>query len=204
MKIFIVKKIFYTGLCVFVICLLYNTFILPRALMVTKNTVLAYVNICIARCVQAAAPNGEMRDVCDIGYGADGRIISVTADGMAVNRICADIAERLSCMLADGESRVYIGLGALTGVPFLADKGPRIPVGVSCTGGVTADYETGVKSIGINQVAFCLYINVHTDIQAYNPVVNSLISLDKRIMLAEVVYAGNVPDVVGSGAYTGF
>ena len=198
-------RLIFDILCIF--CLiyaagaLYNTFILPQALTVTKNAVIAYTNACINSCVQnaAAAEGNNIKNICDIKYGSDGKIMSIAADGMAVNRFCGNAAQELSGRLADGKSRVYIKLGSITGIPFLADKGPSIPVKISCGGSVTANYDTDIKSIGINQVSFCLFINIHADIRAYSPLINEITVFDRRIMLADIVYSGAVPNVVGAG-----
>ena len=198
-KIFIVFAVF--GV-IYLIFSLYSHFILPQALLLTKNKVLAYTNICINKAVEKAiaAENNDIRNICDIKYAQNGTVTYIAADGTAVNRFCGIIAEELSKMLVDGESTVRISSGSFTGIPFLADKGPEIPVNISCSGGITADSSTEIKTVGINQVSFGLFINIHADIHTYNPLINSIISLDRRVMLAEMIYPGTVPEVYGTGS----
>lgn len=186
---------------VFLIFYLYGRYALPQAEVLTESAVLTHANICINKAVRdaAAAENNQISNICEIKYGENGNITSIKADGMAVNRFCGNLAQELSKMLADSESRVYISLGSLSGIAFLADKGPRIPVKINLSGGITADYDTQVKSLGINQAAFTLFINIHADIRAYNPVINNIISLDRKIMLADIVYSGPVPNIYGGG-----
>ncbi len=178
----------------------YDHFILPRAELLTKNAVLTYANSCINKAVETAARDAgnDLKSICDIKYASDGSISSITADGIAVNRFCGITADELSKMLESGQSTVYINLGSFTGIPFLSDKGPPVPVNIGCTGGVTANYAVDIKNAGINQVSFGLYINIHTDIHTYNPLINSIISLDRRVMLAHTVYAGAVPEAYGT------
>ena len=186
---------------IFLIFALYDRYLLPQAVIPTRNAALAYTNACINTAVERAAAgiDPDIKNICTVKYADNGNITSITADGMAVNRFCGTIAKELSDMLTDNESCVYISLGSLSGIAFLADKGPRIPVKIDLSGGVTADYATEIKNIGINQASFTLFVNIHADIRAYNPIINNIISLDRKIMLADIIYSGEVPNVYGTG-----
>ena len=180
---------------------MYDRYILPPALEVSRNLSLTYVNGCINDAVISAESElgREISSICSVSRGSDGAIKDITADGMAVNRFCALTAANLSSALNSSENAVYIKLGELTGIPLFSNLGPEIPIKIKCTGGAAADYDTEVKSVGINQVSFTLFININAQIDTYSPFVSNRINVSRKIMLANALYAGNVPQALGIG-----
>ena len=183
------------------LCVMYSRFILPPALEVSKNRTVTYVNERMDEAVNRAADElgHDAGAFCTVTHDGSGQISSIAADSMAVNRFCALSAKYLSQALNSSENTVYVKLGTLTGLPLLADIGPRVRVKIRCTGGAEADYDTEVKSVGINQVSFRLFINMQAGAEAYSPLVCSSTVIKRKIMLADTVYAGKVPDTLGMG-----
>ncbi|MBQ6555186.1 MAG: hypothetical protein IJL89_08140, partial [Firmicutes bacterium] len=127
----------------------------------------------------------------------DGRVVFAGTDTAAVNTLCADTAQRLSAALNEqADNVICIKSGAFTGLSMLSETGFDVPVRIKSTGDAQADCVTEVKGVGINNVSFRLYIAISARAAAYNPLLNREITVTRRILLADAVYSGEVPDTV--------
>ena len=199
-------KLFLYALAAFAVfaglCALYDRFLLPSAELVCESEAVTYINRCIGEAfAQAADENGiKTSDLLIYERNRDGRVVFAGADTAAVNALCADTARKLSEMLnKQADNVIYIKSGAFTGLSMLSETGFDVPVRIRNTGDARADCRTEVSGVGINNVSFRLYITVSARAAAYNPLLNREITVTRRILLADAVYSGEVPDTLFSG-----
>ena len=118
-----------------------------------------------------------------------------TANTVLINHFCAllskDITNDLNNLPAE---YIKIPLGAVTGFQFLANAGPEIPFTLIPMGAVKADYDTAFSSVGINQINYKIWLNISIEMKIVNPLYQENILMRRKIMLADVVYGGKVPD----------
>ena len=55
------------------------------------------------------------------------------------------------------------------------------------------DYETAFSSVGINQINYKIWLAVHLELRIVNPLYREDITLERKIMLADLVFSGKVP-----------
>ena len=60
-------------------------------------------------------------------------------------------------------------------------------------GAVRVDYETAFSSVGINQINYNIWLAVHLELRIVNPLYREDITLERKIMLADLVFSGRVP-----------
>ena len=60
-------------------------------------------------------------------------------------------------------------------------------------GAVRVDYETAFSSVGINQINYKIWLAVHLELRIVNPLYREDITLERKIMLADLVFSGKVP-----------
>ena len=124
--------------------------------------------------------------------GADGE--SYTANTTCVNQFCALLSRDITKQLNELPKEVIpIPLGAVTHWGLLANKGPKIPFTLLPMGAVKVDYETAFSSVGINQINYKIWLAVHLELRIVNPLYQEDITLERKIMLADLVFSGRVP-----------
>ncbi|MBO5561217.1 MAG: sporulation protein YunB [Firmicutes bacterium] len=181
------------------LCVLYDRFLLPSAQKVCESRTVAFINERMAEALENAIKENGINTSKLFLYekNKEGRAVFLSTDTAAANRLCADTAQRLSRTLAKGENNViYIKSGAFTGLSLLSESGPDIPVKISVIGDAKADCKTEVKGVGLNNVYYCIYIEINARAAAYNPLLNNEINITRRILLADAVYSGEVPSAV--------
>lgn len=127
--------------------------------------------------------------------GSDGRLTSLSANTMLINTLCADVAEEVVKKLEEiGDETVYLPLGILSGVDFLATKGPPVfEITVKPAGHCTVDYKTSFKSEGINQVNYQIWLEIKSSVTIVNPVINRNFTVERRLPVVNTYISGNVP-----------
>lgn len=148
------------------------------------------------RIIDEAAANALARMELDasalLQKGADGE--SYTANTTCVNQFCALLSRDITKQLNELPKEVIpIPLGAVTHWGLLANKGPKIPFTLLPMGAVRVDYETAFSSVGINQINYKIWLAVHLELRIVNPLYQEDITLERKIMLADLVFSGRVP-----------
>ena len=119
---------------------------------------------------------------------------SYTANTTCVNQFCALLSRDITKQLNELPKEVIpIPLGAATHWGLLANQGPKIPFTLLPMGAVRVDYETAFSSVGINQINYKIWLAVHLELRIVNPLYREDITLERKIMLADLVFSGKVP-----------
>ena len=61
-------------------------------------------------------------------------------------------------------------------------------------GAVKVDYETAFSSVGINQINYKIWLSVKMELRIVNPLYQEELTLSRKIMLADLVFSGRVPN----------
>ena len=87
------------------------------------------------------------------------RFLAVTTDMTQMNQLKSSILQRVQEQLGE-HLDTGVPLGTLLGSELLHGRGPNIPVRLTLSGNVTADFESTFESAGINQTKhrICLHI----------------------------------------------
>lgn len=126
----------------------------------------------------------------------NGRLTSLSANTVLINTICTEIADEILSSLEtlSGET-VYLPLGIITGMDFLAEKGPQaFKISVRPRGNCLVDYKTSFKSEGINQVNYQIWFEIKVAVAAVNPVLSRDFVVEKRLPVVNVYIGGEVPE----------
>nr|WP_294680497.1 sporulation protein YunB [uncultured Anaerotignum sp.] len=125
--------------------------------------------------------------------GADGE--SYTANTALVNQFCALLSQNITERLYQlPKEEIRIPLGAVTHFGLFANQGPAIPFTLMPMGAVKVDYETSFSSVGINQINYKIWLAVKMELRIVNPLYQEELSLSRKIMLADLVFSGRVPN----------
>lgn len=180
---------FLTILCLFLL----EKNLLPPLKEISHIQCRAAANQIIDQAAADALKNMELDANALLQKGTDGE--SYTANTALVNRFCALLSKDITEQLNELPKEVIpIPLGAVTHWGLLANKGPKIPFTLLPMGAVKVDYETAFSSVGINQINYKIWLAVDLELRIVNPLYQEDITLERKIMLADLVFSGKVPE----------
>ena len=134
-----------------------------------------------------------------IQYAESGEIASLTTDMAQLNvlksRLLAGVQQEL------GES-VHIDLGVpvgtLLGGGLLHGRGPEVPVRVTLSGNVEAEFESEFTSAGINQTKHTVVLRVKTTVYTFLAGKQGSAEVETSVPVAETVIVGQVPELMAN------
>ena len=154
------------------------------------------VNSAIARNLSGV----QYDDLIRLSRDSEGRVTSLSADAVGMNRLSTQIALTAQQYIADiGDQSLRISIGSLTGNPLLAGRGPEMLVKVIPVGAVSSEFITEFQSAGINQTVYRVQLRVSAVTQAMLGHTDVQTKVETVILLEERLIAGRVPQVVLSG-----
>lgn len=84
-------------------------------------------------------------------------------------------------------------MGYLTGSPFLANVGPKVPLKITLIGDVRTDIKTEVRDYGLNNALLKIYIHVEVVTQSIFPLVSSIQTTIVEYPVVLKIIEGKVP-----------
>ena len=153
----------------------------------------AYANGIIDSAAAEALEEIDLSEAIVAHNGAEGA--EYAADTALINRFCARFSERLTEGVAKLPlERIEIPLGAVTEFSLLSNLGPDIPFTLVPMGAAKVDYATAFRSVGINQVNYQIWLDISMEVKIVNPLYREQVTLRRKLMLADVVFSGKVPE----------
>ena len=120
------------------------------------------------------------------------------SDVTSINTVKANIISKLQKELGDSDI-VKIPIGSASGVYLLNSLGFKIPVRITPSNIITADFENTFESAGINFVRHTIYIRVSVDVNYRGFIMNETETIVTRIPVIENITSGEVPQYYGAG-----
>lgn len=150
--------------------------------------------------------NAELEDegftydsICHIEYGADGNISSLQTDmarlSLLQNTITTGVAQEFDNSLI--AEQVHVPIGSLLPGLIFNGRGPDITVQVQTVGNISAEFDNEFFSEGINQTLHRVVLRVTADLSLLLPGGIYTYTSETRMILAETVLLGQVPDSFG-------
>ena len=179
-----------------------NERLMPPILAVAEMMAINEMNIAIDNALRRLSNEGKLRTAQDyyiMSVDAEGNV-TLSVNTILVNEITSLLAVDISQALADmGSEAVSIPLGILFSRGVFANLGPRYTINVMPTGNAQVDYETRFEAVGINQIHFQLWLNVDALVQVVNPIQYQDIIVERRIVLVNTIFSGQVPHAYFTG-----
>ena len=102
-------------------------------------------------------------------------------------------------LVVDDPTLVEFPLGEATGLSFLDNLGPKIPINFEIIGSVNTQVKHEVEEYGINNSLVKLYIYTEADVQVIIPHVTKVKRVTGQVYLDSRVIMGDVPEFYGGG-----
>jgi len=135
-------------------------------------------------------------DLITFERDGNGEIRALLTNMAGVNTLKTEVsAEALRRVEGINLSDLAIPLGNLTNVRLLMGRGPRIGVRIVPVGALTADLENEFSSAGINQTRHQIFMSLNFHMTVLTMAQSIDVTIDSRVMIAETIIVGNVPDM---------
>ncbi len=134
-------------------------------------------------------------DLITLEKDAEGRVTALKTNMAAVNRLKADITNKVIERIAQGETAdLGIPLGSVLSSGFFSGRGPVIPVRIISVSSANAELENIFTSAGINQTRHQIVMSVSVYISVLLPGYTTGTEVKSDVSIAETVLIGSVPE----------
>lgn len=136
-------------------------------------------------------------DMVTLEKDPNGRICAINTNIKNINllktAVCLGIQEKISKIKKDTYN---VALGSLTGTELLNGRGAKIPLKLSLSGNVKANFRSSFETGGINQTKHQLYLDISTKISAFIPGYPTTSTIETSVLIAQTILIGDVPKVL--------
>ena len=138
----------------------------------------------------------SFEDLETVVYTGDEKVASIHTDTAAANRLKNSAALAIQEGISGIKSyRLDVPAGTVLGGELFSGLGPSLPVFISLTGSVSADFHSAFEQGGINQTVHRLSLDITADITILMPVNSVTTRVQTSVLLGETVIVGSVPDM---------
>lgn len=139
--------------------------------------------------------NMQYDEIARIKCADDGTIISIGIDSAKINSFVLKIENEILTNINSASKEFGIPLGNMTGLKVLSGKGPKINVEILPVSNVMHDIESQMISGGINQTLHRISVEFNTEFICIAPFQKTTETIKTKIVIAETVIVGKIPDV---------
>lgn len=138
-------------------------------------------------------------DLVTIDRDSSGKVLAITTQMVRMNQLKSAVIADVQKELGD-DSHIDMGvpLGTLLGNDLVHGRGPNIPLRLTLSGSVSAEFKSTFESAGINQTKHQILLYIHTSIYSYIPGFDTTTEVQTSIPVAETIIIGEVPQVVAN------
>jgi len=139
------------------------------------------------------------KDLVSVERDNNGKVLAITTQIVKMNELKASIITNVQKKLGEnGHTDVGVPLGTLLGNDFLHGYGPNVPLRLTLSGNVNADFKSSFESAGINQTRHQIYLNIHTSVYSFLPGFDTTTEVETNVPIAETIIVGEVPQMVAN------
>ena len=194
------KAVFVLIIC-FVLVILLDQQLRPIILSITTNQArIKSVDTINSAVTKELSEHGvSYNDLISVERNDSGEVLSITTNMVKMNELKAAIITNVQKQLGDdNQMNMGVPLGTLLGNDLLHGWGPNVPLRLTLSGNVNADFKSSFESAGINQTKHQIYLNIHTSVYSLIPGFNSTTDVETNVPVAETIIVGQVPQVVAN------
>ena len=154
------------------------------------------VNLAVNNAVRDVISEGDydFNYFVNLSKDGSGSITAISGNMAHINALSTAILDRVMATAEDGTIDISIPLGNLFGINLLSGKGPDINVEIVVLTSSKTDFESSIKSVGINQSEYQLMLEITIDIDVLVPWGTESATTVTEVIIADTVIVGQVPD----------
>lgn len=133
-------------------------------------------------------------DIVILEKDHNGHICAVNTNIKKVNLLKTSVCIAVQKKISEIKNDDYkVAIGTLTGTEIFNGRGPKIPLKISLSGSVKANFRSNFETAGINQTKHQLYLDVSTKVFALVPGYPTNSTIETSVLVSETVLIGEVP-----------
>lgn len=159
---------------------------------VAVNAVATKINDSLQNGLYDEALSGPLLNV---ERDSEGNIQYLEPNAEVINKLLLEFSAnvRENYDLGDTEE-IKVNWGVITGSKLLSQLPFAVTVKVQPVSLTKFQYETGFETEGINQTRYYVYCTITSQIHILAPFTDKMAQINRRLLLAEAVIVGKVPD----------
>lgn len=158
-----------------------------------KSLTVDIVNVSVAEVMNS---NPAFLQLTEVIKDDAGNIALIQTNSAAVNMLARNVTENAQNNLNSiDDSGVKIPLGSLSGISFLAGRGPDINIKAVQVGNIDTDFSSQFLPAGINQTIHKFFIDVTASVNIIIPGAENKVTTVTKVLIGESIIIGKVPDV---------
>lgn len=175
----------------------YTMFICPVIVRVSQEEVKGLSMLSVNKAAHEAVTDAyTYDDMIEIMIDDSGDVKLIKANVMVINILARIVADKSQIYLNSiGQQVISIAYGTLSGLSILSGLGPCLTLNVLPVGVVSTKIYSSFYSAGINQTIHQITLNVIADVEVVLPGLNSSVSVEVPIIIAENVIVGKIPEI---------
>jgi len=142
--------------------------------------------------------SGEIiKNAIKINYAEDGKVKAIVSDSYVFSFVKEHISKSLISAFSDAKNyKTDIPLGVFSGIAMFSGTGPGVPIQISIIGTPESEIHGELISTGINQNIYRVTLEYKINVTALIPFYSVTAEIADKIVLAEIVFTGDIPEVV--------
>ncbi len=142
--------------------------------------------------------SGEIiKNAVRVNYSDDGTVKSIVADSYIFSFVKEHISKNLvSSFSSANNCKTEIPLGVFSGIAIFSGSGPGVPIQISLIGTPESEITGELLTSGINQNIYRVVLKYSIEITALIPFYSVTTEISDEIVLAEIIFTGDIPEVV--------
>ena len=138
--------------------------------------------------------NVQYNDIVSVRQGIEGQVTSLTTDMVTMNRLKAQVTNRVSEYLENQTMQeVTIPIGTLIGGSVFSGRGPLVKFRLFPAGYVETDLYNDFQPAGINQTLHRIMVTVRVRVVGVIPFYSVTADISTSICMAQTVIVGKAP-----------
>ncbi len=153
----------------------------------------------VSRCLTGAAAEamaGEDSSKLLSLTQTGGETYAIIADSAALNSLACRVTALAQGAISElGSEGVKVELGTVSGVAWLAGRGPEFEARFTPAGGVMGRISSSLRSAGVNQSLFTVNLELTSSVRLLTPGHDKTVTVKTQVPLCQTVVVGAVPQV---------
>ena len=159
---------------------------------VAVNAVATKINDSLQNGLYDEALSGPLLNV---ERDSEGNIQYLEPNAEVINKLLLEFSTNVRANYDSGDTEeIKVNWGVITGSKLLSQLPFTVTVKVQPVSLTKFQYETGFETEGINQTRYYVYCTITSQIHILAPFTDKTAQINRRLLLAEAVIVGKVPD----------
>ena len=151
----------------------------------------------VAEAAEELSTSSGLAPLVTYRHGANGEIVGIEYNWLAINRMLARAAQALERSLRElAVHDAMVPLGEMTGLRLFGGRGPMLPVRLVSVGAFTVSPFSEFREAGFNQTLHRIGVGLSVRVAVVAPFVRDEVAVQAQVPVLETQVVGRVPQLL--------